>query len=356
MITSGLDKSLQQPLQILENVELSSYTTLNIGGNARYLVRAETEHQIASAVKFADENGLRIFVLGGGSNVLISDAGFDGLVVQIALTGISKPVLQTGDTKLISVGAGEDWDRFVAYCVEENFAGVECLSGIPGLVGGTPIQNVGAYGQEVADTIKVVRCFDRKARKLVTLSNANCGFSYRSSIFNSTHRERYIILSVTFTLRPNGEAKITYKDLLELFKGRSPSLARVREAVLNIRRKKSMVIDPEDANSKSVGSFFKNPFVTGEKLNAIKSSMGQVPHFEFGGMFKIPAAWLIEKAGFKKGYSLGNAGISSNHTLALINRGGASAIEIIVLKERIQEAVGAKFGIDLQPEPVFVGF
>ena len=362
---------MNPPLDIHENVPLAPLTTLKIGGNARYFVRAETESQVAEAVKFADSNGFKLFVLGGGSNVLVSDMGFDGVVLQIAISGIELPESKisnlkfemsqdpdaaTPEPRFVNVGAGENWDPFVKSCVNNNLAGVECLSGIPGLVGGTPVQNVGAYGQEVSETIVEVRCLDRKSREIVTLSNAECGFSYRTSIFNSTQRDRFIVLNVTFGLQHGGEPKIVYKDLVELFSGEKPSLDEVREAVLTIRRQKSMVIDKDDPNSLSAGSFFKNPIVAKETLERIRSSFENVPYFEFGEMVKIPAAWLIENVGFKKGFALGNAGISSNHTLALINRGDASAAEIIVLKERIQAAVAEKFGIDLSPEPVFIGF
>lgn len=358
---------MKKTIKIQENVQLAPFTTLKIGGDARYFIRAENEEHVIKAVEFADKNGLKLFVLGGGSNVLISDEGFDGLVLQIGISSKFqvpcfelKSVLNskhgTRNSKLIRVGAGEDWDDFVACCVEHDLAGVECLSGIPGFVGGTPVQNVGAYGQEVAETIVEVRCFDRMSRKIVTLSNTDCGFTYRTSIFNSTHRDRFIVLSATFALRQNGEAKIVYKDLLDNFGGGQPSLGEVRKAVLKIRRAKSMVIDADDPNSKSAGSFFKNPILEIEKLKEIRAVFEYVPYFNFGEKIKIPAAWLIENAGFHKGFATNNVGISSNHTLALINRGDATAAEMIVLKESIQKTVAAKFGIDLQPEPVFVGF
>ncbi len=269
---------------------------------------------------------------------------------------ITNSELGTRNSELITVAAGEDWDEFVAYCVQNNLAGVECLSGIPGLVGGTPVQNVGAYGQEVSETIVSVRCFDLNAREFVELSNSECGFTYRTSIFNSTMRDRYIVLSVTFALQQSGKAKIVYKDLIEHFKDREPTLQETREAVLAIRHLKSMVIDLADPNSKSAGSFFKNPVVEREKLEEIRRNFERVPSFDFGDKVKIPAAWLIENAGFSKGFALGNAGISTNHTLALINRGNASSDEMLSLKNVIQDAVESKFGIMLMPEPVFVGF
>lgn len=351
-------------MKIEENVPLAPLTSLRVGGAARYFVRAETEESVVAALRHARENDLSVFILGGGSNVLVSDAGFDGLVIQIAIIGFKFQVssfetnleLETRNSKLITAGAGEDWDPFVAYCVASDLAGVECLSGIPGFVGGTPVQNVGAYGQEVSETIVSVRCIDRKSSEILELSNGECSFAYRTSIFNSTERDRYIVLSVTYKLTPGGEPKIAYKDLMTVFDGRTPSLQEVRDAVLKIRREKSMVIDDADPNSRSAGSFFKNPIVEISKFEEIKRVHEGVPHFEFGDKVKIPAAWLIENAGFHKGYVLGSAGISKNHTLAIINRGRATAAEIIDLKDNIQAAVAAKFGISLVPEPVFVGF
>lgn len=337
------------------NISLAPLTTLNIGGPARHFVRADTEGEIVNAIGFAAENDLPLLILGGGSNVLIADSGFDGVVVQIAIRGIE--MLDKENRPIhVTAKAGEDWDAFVGHCVSHDLAGVECLSGIPGLVGATPVQNVGAYGQEVSETIVAVRCFDRRTGKIVELLNTDCGFTYRTSIFNSTKRDRYVVLSVTFALTPQGDPKVVYKDLIEHFAGGKPSLAEVRNAVLKIRRSKSMVIDPEDPNSKSAGSFFKNPVVEVSKLDDIRSSFAEVPHFEFGDMVKIPAAWLIEQAGFHKGFVMGNAGISSKHTLALINRGGATAAEILRLKDAIQAEVAARFGIDLVPEPVLAGF
>ncbi len=342
-------------LMIDRDVSLAPFTTLGIGGSANYFAKVGNENEVDEAVRFAKASNLGLFVLGGGSNVLISDSGFSGLTMRVAVTGIetleSDPA---GKEVYVTAGAGEDWDRFVAFCVANDLAGVECLSGIPGLVGGTPVQNVGAYGQEVAETIVSVRCYDRTTGTFNLLSNRECGFSYRSSIFNSTDRERYIVVGVTYRLLRGGAAKVAYKDLVEMFDDRRPSLSEVREAVLKIRRKKSMVIDPDDPNSKSVGSFFKNPVISYQELERLKKADVGMPFFEFGEMAKIPAAWLIERAGFNKGYALGGAGISANHTLALINRGGATAAEILALKDQIQKAVHSKFGILLQPEPIYI--
>lgn len=341
------------PIEIQENVALAPLTTLKVGGPARLFARAESEVDVAAAFGHAAAAGLEVFVLGGGSNVLVSDSGFHGLVIHIALKGIR---LSDG---LVTALAGEDWDPLVAFCVDRDLGGIECLSGIPGFVGGTPVQNVGAYGQEVSETIVSVRCFDRLSGEIVELSNAECGFTYRKSIFNSSERDRYVVLSVTYKLETGGPAKVVYKDLREYFGTAKPSLTEVRNAVLRIRRAKSMVIDKNDPNSRSAGSFFKNPIVRKEKFDEVssKASDNPVPGFPAdNGNVKIPAAWLIERAGFQKGYRLGNAGISANHSLAIINLGGATADEIVALKEKIQEGVMRHFGIILEPEPVFVGF
>lgn len=343
-------------LTIKENIPLAPFTTLKIGGPARYFTRAETEGDVVEAFEYAEANGLRVFILGGGSNILVSDIGFDGLVLQIALKGI---VPVEGTAGVTFVAAGEDWDGFVAYCVENELAGIECLSGIPGSVGGTPVQNVGAYGQEVSETITSVRCFDRAEKRIVELSNSDCGFSYRTSIFNSTRRDRYVVLSVTFALTPGGPPKIAYKDLREIFADRTPALRETRDAVLRIRRRKSMVIDESDPNSRSAGSFFKNPIVDETRVEGIRQAAGTAgpPTFPAAdGRVKIPAAWLIERAGFYKGFRLGSAGISTNHSLAIVNLGNACAAEVVELKNLIQQTVEEKFGIRLQPEPIFVGF
>ncbi len=342
---------MTKPLIIQENIGLASLTTFKIGGEARYFVRATSEDSVVEALEFATSKGLPVFILGGGSNVLIADAGFDGLVMQIALKGILRDA-----AGMLIAQAGEDWDTFVSYCVDNDLAGVETLSGIPGLVGGTPVQNVGAYGQEVAETIVSVRCYDRNSQEFVTVTNTECVFTYRTSIFNSTQRNRYIVLSVTFALEKGGTPKTVYKDLIGHFGERQPSLREVRDAVLQIRRSKSMVIDADDPNLRSAGSFFKNPIISREKLTALHAEHGILPSFPFGNAVKIPAAWLIENAGFHKGFALGNAGLSSKHTLAVINRGGASAADILLLKSEIQAAVSAKFSIKLHPEPEFVGF
>jgi UDP-N-acetylmuramate dehydrogenase len=344
-------------LNIEKDISLAPLTTLKIGGEARFFTRAENEGQVVEGLEFARQHSLPVFILGGGSNVLIADEGFDGLVLQMALKGISFE----GNTAIAA--AGEDWDKFVESCVERGLAGVECLSGIPGFVGATPIQNVGAYGQDVSETIVTVRVYDRENGVFQIMSNPDCGFAYRSSIFNTSEKGRYIVLGATYVFNENGAPNISYADLKKYFTGedKTPSLSDVRRAVLAIRAKKSMVISADDPNSKSAGSFFKNPVVSEEKFREIQEARektgAEVPYFAIGeGEVKIPAAWLIEKSGFNKGYLYGSVGISQNHTLAIINRGGAKAREVLEFMKIIQQAVGERFGIAIKPEPVFIGF
>ncbi|HQU84658.1 MAG TPA: UDP-N-acetylmuramate dehydrogenase [Pyrinomonadaceae bacterium] len=348
---------MYKTIKVQENILLAPLTTLKVGGNARLFVRAETETQVAEAVKFAHEHEFALFVLGGGSNVLISDQGFDGLVIQIALKGIEFGEEKNGFVS-VTAKSGEDWDDFVKICVEKDLQGLECLSGIPGFVGGTPVQNVGAYGQEVSETITKVRVFDRKSSEVLELSNADCKFTYRTSIFNSTDKNRFIVLAVTFNLKANGEPKVVYKDLREFFGETKPDLLKTREAILQIRRAKSMVIDASDPNSRSAGSFFKNPIVLKEEFEKLKENFnGEIPFFTVDDdSVKIPAAWLIEKSGFQKGFRKGKAGLSEKHTLAIVNFDEAKASDILELKNLIQETVEQKFAIRLIPEPILVGF
>jgi UDP-N-acetylmuramate dehydrogenase len=347
-------------MQFLENVPLAPYTTFHIGGPARWFAQAECEDDITAGIQFAAERGLRLFILGGGSNLLVSDEGFPGLVLRIASRGISSAI--ENGRLLISAAAGEDWDGLVSYSVDAESAGIECLSGIPGTVGGTPVQNVGAYGQEVSQTVVRVRAFDRETERFVDLPASACGFSYRRSIFNSTARGRYVVSRVDYALRKDGAATFSYADLTRYFAARNiatPTLAEVREAVRSVRAQKGMLLTPGDADCRSAGSFFKNPVVPAamldtlaEKLGVQKSSIPAYPAQE--GEVKLSAAWIIERAGFPKGYVLGNAGISSRHTLALINRGGASAGDILALRDKIVQTVAARFAIRLEPEPVYL--
>ena len=348
-------------MKLQEQVALAPLTTLGVGGPARYFVEAESETDIREALQFANERGLPLFVLGGGSNLLVADTGFAGLVLKIRLRGVER--VAVGANVTYHVAAGEDWDAFVARAVEDNCAGIECMSGIPGSVGATPVQNVGAYGQEVSETICEVVALDRPTMEELTFRNSECGFGYRTSVFNTTERDRYIILRVSFTLHQGGDAAIRYADLQKIFGAdlANPSLQQVRDAVREIRRSKAMLLVPGDEDSHSAGSFFKNPIVTlgeFEDLAVRLESRGVVmPNYPAGeGMRKLSAAWLVEQAGFAKGYARGDVGISRRHALAIVNRGGATAGEIVALKDEIQARVFTEFGIALQPEPVFLGF
>ena len=339
-------------MQFRENISLATYTTFQIGGPARWFAEAATEADILEAVEFARARSLPLFPLGGGSNLLVSDSGFPGLALHISLKGIERQE----DT--FQVAAGENWDGFVSHAVESDFAGTECLAGIPGTVGGTPIQNVGAYGQEVSETIVGVRALHLATLKFEEFSNAGCGFSYRRSIFNTTERGKYIVTRVTYRLRQNGQPRIAYADLKRHFEGRAtPSLREVSDAVRAIRRGKGMYIVPGDPDCRSAGSFFKNPIVSAEHYGRIAVQEAvEIPHYPAAdGAVKIPAAWLLERAGFHKGYAMGEAGISSRHTLALVNRGSAKAADIFALRDRIIAEVQSRFSIRLEPEPVLLG-
>jgi UDP-N-acetylmuramate dehydrogenase len=348
-------------MQIEERRDLAHLTTFGIGGPARWFAEAATEAEIAEASGWALARGVPLFVLGGGSNVLIADEGFPGLVLHVGLKGIER------EGELFRVGAGENWDYCVGQTLGANCAGLECLAGIPGTVGGTPVQNVGAYGQEAASIIERVRAFDLVERKFVEFSNAECGFAYRRSRFNSTDKGRYIVTRVDYRLRQDGAPLIAYKDLKDHFAGaaKAPTLAETADAVRSVRRSKGMLLVEGDPDCRSAGSFFKNPSVSeevAERVRKIAADAG-VALRAFpaeSALVKIPAAWLIEQAGFTKGYTMssagGAAGISSRHTLALVNRGGATAKEILALAEKISEAVEARFGVRLQREPELVGF
>jgi UDP-N-acetylmuramate dehydrogenase len=348
-------------MEIQENIELAQLTTLRVGGRARYFLCAQAIEDVQTAVEFADARKLSLFVLGGGSNVLISDNGWPGLILQIGISGIDHS--HERETIRFVVGAGEEWDAFVALCVSRNCSGVECLSGIPGSVGATPVQNVGAYGQEVSQTIVSVLVFDLASKEVREMDAADCEFGYRSSVFNTRERGRHVILGVTFELRHGGRPSLQYTDLRNYFSGReeAPGLSEVREAVRKIRASKGMLITPGDPDSLSAGSFFKNPVLTAaqfdELLQRAQDRNLQVPSYPaLSQQKKISAAWLVENSGFSKGYVKGHVGISSKHALALVNRGGASAGEILALKDAIQQRVEQVWGLKLEPEPVLVGF
>jgi len=347
-----------------ENIPLAPLTTFKIGGPAKYYVEAANPGEVQEAVTFARSRDLPLFVLGGGSNLVVSDAGWPGLVLKIALQGIEQRAGHDENGSVIfDAGAGESWDRFVSHAVMARCAGVECLSGIPGSVGGTPVQNVGAYGQEVADTISSVEVLDLKDGEVRELCREACGFSYRASIFNTTERGRFIVLRVTYALTSGGKPRIAYADLKRHFEGRetTPDLAETREAVRHIRALKGMLIVPGDADCQSAGSFFKNPVLSEtehEHLKQCAAARGlTVPSYPaLETRKKVSAAWLVERSGFNKGFGFGRVGISSKHALAIVNRGGAIAGEVIALKEQIQQRVEEIWGVKLEPEPVMVGF
>jgi UDP-N-acetylmuramate dehydrogenase len=343
-----------------EHAPLGPLTTLGIGGPARYLLEAPTEKIVLEAIRFAADRELPLFILGGGSNLLVSDRGFPGLVLKVALKGID---WETGRDShvVVHAGAGEDWDRLVGLCVERRLAGIECLSGIPGSVGGTPVQNVGAYGQDVSEVLLAVRAVDRRSGEVVELSQESCGFTYRTSIFNTTAKDRYVVLKVLYTLKKDGLASVRYPDVQREFqaKASSPTVAEVRAAVRRIRAGKAMLLVEGDPDCRSAGSFFKNPILNEKDFSALEALFPgeRVPRYSVTpGKTKTAAAWLIERAGFSRGYSIGPAGLSSKHTLALINKGGASAEDVLRLAREIRVRVLDKFGVRLEPEPVFLGF
>ena len=353
--------SIRIPEQVQEQVLLAPFTTFHIGGPASYFCEVASEVELVEAVQFARQHGLKVFILGGGSNLLVGDDGFDGLVIRIVIESSVEPV-RDGRFVDYTVAAGTDWNAFVLSVCEQGISGVECLAGIPGSVGGTPVQNVGAYGQEVASTITAVRAFDLEADAFVTLSHGQCGFAYRRSIFNTSQRGRYVVTAVTFRFDLEARPNLAYADLQRHFADwdenkPAPTPLDVYHAVRAIRHRKGMLIVEGEADCRSAGSFFKNPVVPPAALDRIAVNLelpvGEVPHWPAAeGMVKLPAAWLLERAGFTKGFALGQAGISSRHTLALINRGHATAADIFALRDRIFSEVYSRFGIRLEQEPV----
>ncbi len=392
-----------------ERVPLSGYTTLRLGGPAARLAEARTADEVVAAVRAADAAGEPLLVLGGGSNLVVSDDGFPGTVLRVATTGVA--VGESGERVLVTVAAGESWDRLVEWSVAEKLAGLECLAGVPGLTGATPIQNVGAYGQEVAATVCAVTVLDRATGSVTALAGGECGFGYRTSRFKRTAwpprapgsrtgagagpagpaagvapvgsgaspTGRYVVLDVTFALeRDPMSVPVRYSELaarLNVQTGERAPLADVRAAVLELRRSKGMVLDPADPDTASAGSFFTNPVLGHaelarlERVVSARSPGARVPAYPVAGAadpgggswhehgsVKVPAAWLIEQAGFGKGYpGHGPARISSKHTLALTNAGGASAASLIGLAREITAGVRSAFGIELVNEPVLVG-
>ena len=347
-------------------MSLAPYTTLRIGGPARFFVSVRSEQNLVDALAFARDRACRVFVLGGGSNLVVPDEGFEGLVVHAAVGTEIRAVSDGQGTKL-HVDAGVEWDDLVRYACERGLSGMECLAGIPGLVGGSPIQNIGAYGQEVASTIEKVRVFDRQARTFTSLSHEECGFSYRHSIFNSAQRDRYVVTQVSFFFAADARPNLSYADLRPI-RDRHPSALEIYHFVRSVRDAKGMLVHPENltSDSRSAGSFFKNPVVPEEVFERICKSLSEppstpitakdVPHWpQRPGEVKLAAAWLIERAGFAKGYSMGAVGISSRHTLALINRSGsARAAELFELRDHLAGEVFQRFGVRLEQEPVIL--
>lgn len=354
------------PPEFREQVPLAPYTTLGLGGPARYFIEVRSVEELAQALDRARSAGYRVWILGGGSNLIVPDEGLDGVVIHIAIGGaVFEP--ENGGT-VVRAGAGVNWDDLVRQTVGRGLAGVECLSGIPGSAGATPIQNVGAYGQEVADTLLWVECLDRDTLDPVQFGAAECGFGYRQSRFKGEDRDRYVVTRVVFRLAP-GRPQPRYPELRRAVE-ESPgyealsdqdAVAAVRETVLALRRRKSMVLDPGDPNTRSVGSFFTNPVLSGGELEALLERCRRmdggmkVPTFATtDGMVKVPAGWLVEHAGFSRGYRRGGAGISTRHALALVNLGGSTA-ELLALAQEIQDGVAERFGVRLEREPVVVG-
>ena len=332
---------------------------MGVGGLARFFVEVADEAAMREALRWAQERGLALHVLGGGSNLVVADAGVDGLVVKIALRGVSSREIPDGVE--VTAAAGEPWDALVAHTVERGWAGLECLSGIPGLVGATPIQNVGAYSQEVSQTVTAVRALDRRTGETVTLPPADCGFGYRTSRFKSADPDRFIVLGVTYLLVPGGAPSVRYADVVTDLERRGiakPKIADVRASVLAIRRAKSMVLDPEDPNRRSCGSFFLNPVVDGATLERVERAAGDptMPRWrEADGRVKLSAAWLIEHAGLHRGDGPGPVALSSRHSLAIVCREGARAADVAAFASEIRARVEARFGVRLIPEPVFWG-
>ena len=334
---------------------LRDYTTLHLGGPAKNFVHATSEAELINAVSAADAAGEPVLIMGGGSNVLIGDEGFPGTVIRVETKGNSYAV-DACSGGMITVAAGEDWDEFVAWIIGKGFAGVETLSGIPGTVGASPIQNIGAYGHEVSEVIARVRTWDRKAGELKTLSNTECEFAYRSSRFKR-EKDRYVVLDVTFQLR-QGEMSlpIAYKELAEhlgVELGARALVTEVRKAVLELRGKKGMVLDRKDHDTWSAGSFFVNPIVDALIAAKLPSDAPKWPQSD--GRVKLSAAWLMERSGVHKGHAHNGAGVSSKHVLALVNNGSATSADMVELARSAKAAVQEKFGIELEPEVRFVG-
>jgi len=342
-------------MTVSERVALAPYTTLGVGGRARWFVEATDEATLREALGWSRARGVALRMLGGGSNVVVADAGVEALVVRIGLRGVT--TREAGRVVDVTAAAGEPWDDLVALAVTRGWTGLECLSGIPGLVGATPMQNVGAYGQEVSDTVVAVRALDTTTGQAVTLSPAECGFAYRDSAFKSREPGRYVVLAVTYRLRPGAAPTLGYADVERAVAARgltAPTLADVRASVLAIRRAKSMVLDPDDPNRRSCGSFFTNPIVTPDAVGHVAERAGdpKLPRWpQADGGVKLSAAWLIERAGFRRGQREGAVGLSTAHALAIVAHDGARAADVLAFARRLQDTVAERFGVRLALEP-----
>ncbi len=355
--------SVKPPFELQENVSLAPLTTLEVGGATRYMAQCRDLRELQAALEWAQDHRLPVFTLGGGSNLLVADEGFNGLTVRYLEDTWSHQ--EDGEDVVLRLGAGVVWDRAVQLSVERGWAGIECLSGIPGWVGAAPLQNIGAYGQEVAESLTAVEGLEVASGRAMRWPAADCGFGYRSSFFKGCWRGQYLITNVELRLRRGAPRPIRYGELARRLEALDevPSLEAIRRTVLSIRASKSMLLSDDDENRRSAGSFFVNPEVprslaaAAQKAWAGRGGEGEMPTFEAGGgRVKLSAAWLIERAGFERGYGLGAAGLSSRHTLALVNRGGARAAEIVALAREIRAGVYRAFGVRLVPEPHFLGF
>jgi UDP-N-acetylmuramate dehydrogenase len=346
-------------MKIERDVPLAPRTTMEVGGRARFFAEAETEDDVREALAWAAERDLPVEVLGGGSNVIVADRGLEALVLRYRAEAIG----DRGDG-VVEVAAGVSWDALVSWAVERGYAGLECLSGIPGDVGAAPMQNVGAYGQEVAETIERVSTVSRTTGERSSFDARACGFGYRDSVFKGREAGRHVVTEVRFRLRPGGPPTIRYPELERAVRDAGePDLATVRRTVIALRRNKSMVIDPSDENHRSAGSFFVNPVLDDDGLavteERVKAQLGDevtMPRYPAEGGTKLPAAWLIERAGMTKGTTRGRVGISTKHCLALVNRGGATAGELIAFAAEVRAAVRELFAVALTPEPRLLGF
>ena len=344
-------------MNVQTNIPLAPLTTIQLGGPAQEYVSCQSNQDIVSALEYAREKKMPVHILGGGSNTIFADTGFSGLIIHIQTSGITHE--QQGDDFILTAQAGEDWDAVVRYAISHDATGIECLSGIPGSVGGTPFQNVGAYGQDVSQTIKSVFAINRNTLEQVEFSNSECDFGYRTSRFKTTDRDTYIITAVIFKLVINKTPEIKYPELASAvgttIQPGKEGLQQIRDAVLALRKKKSMLIDSQDKNSVSCGSFFTNPIISAEEFVAnLTLAQSDIPNFpEKNNCVKLSAGWLIEHAGFQKGMKRGSVGISERHSLALVNYGGTTQ-ELLDFAQEIQASVQKQFKIQLQLEPIVV--